>query len=164
MGRLKTFRKYILWIIGFYIFTMFCTYVGLNATYEDITAKQDIPTQMEIKLAQATKVNGRIYGEVTSTQENDLNGKYIKVEIYNKSDILTATKYLKIENTNYNEPKKFAVNFTAESIESYTIDIVDDSQKVEEEAARSEELFGDIFTKESLRTIVIIGLILGIMR
>ena len=147
MGRLKTFRKYILWIIGFYIFTMFCTYVGLNATYEDITAKQDIPTQMEIKLAQATKVNGRIYGEVTSTQENDLNGKY-----------------LKIENTNYNEPKKFAVNFTAESIESYTIDIIDDSQKVEEEAARSEELFGDIFTKESLRTIVIIGLILGIMR
>lgn len=82
MGRLKTFGKYILWIVGFYIFTMLITYVGFNATYKNINTFLDIPENVNVVLAQATKVNGRIYGEVTSTKENNLDGKYIRVRIF----------------------------------------------------------------------------------
>ena len=82
MGRLKTFRKYIIWIVAFYLFSMLITYVGLNSTYKDISTSNELSNQVKVDIAQATKVNGRIYGEVTNSEENNLNGKYIKVKIY----------------------------------------------------------------------------------
>ena len=106
MGRLKTFGKYILWIVGFYVFTMIITYVGFNATYKNINTFSDIPENVNVVLAQATKVNGRIYGEVTSTKENNLNGKYLRVKIFTESKNYAGTRYIKIENTEENVPKK----------------------------------------------------------
>ena len=79
MGRLKTFGKYILWIILFYLFTMLMTYIGFNSAYQNMEQEVDFPKQVKVDVAQSTKVNGRIFGEVTSTEENDLNGKYIKI-------------------------------------------------------------------------------------
>lgn len=163
MNRIKTFTKYVLWIIAFYIFTMVCTYVGFNSTYKDIDYKGTLPNQVTINLAQSTKVNGRIYGEVTSTAENDLNGKYIKVRIYTEKGNLAGTKYLKIENTKLNEPKKFAVNFTAENINSYTLEILEDTEETQEELKKAIDLFGDKFTDEELKTYAIVTLVLTLM-
>lgn len=160
MGRLKTFRTYILLLVGFYIFTVVFTYIGLNATYKNINFRENLPDQVVINLAQATTVNGRIYGEVTSTQENNLNGKYIKVEIYNKKEAIAGTKYLKIEGTNLNEPKKFAVYFTADNIKSYKIEIVEDSKETQEDIKRVTDLFKDTFTDEELKTYAIVTLVL----
>lgn len=150
MGRLKTFRKYVLWIILFYLFTMLMTYVGFNSTYKNIEQKSDIPAQTKIDIAQSTKVNGRIFGEVTSTEENDLNGKYIKVQIYNRKDALVGIKYLKIEDTKINEPKKFVVYFNAENIESYEIDIIEDSEELQREIKSVKEMFQDVFSDKQL--------------
>lgn len=163
MGRLKTFAKYVLWVIGLYIFTMVCTYVGFNSTYKNIINKENLPNQITIDVAQSTKVNGRIYGKVTSNDENNLNGKYIKVQIYTKNGNLAGTKYLKIENTNLNEPKKFMVNFTAENIKYYTIEIVDNTKEVEDDIKLVDEIFGDIFTNEELKTYAIVTLVLFLM-
>lgn len=162
MDRMKTFGKYVLWIIAFYIFTMICAYVGFNATYQDINSIGTMPEQMTIDIAQATKVNGRIYGKVTSKQENDLNGKYIKVQIYTKKGKLTGTKFLKIENTQINEPKKFAVTFTAENIGYYKVDILDDSEDVQEEIESLRDLYKDVFTDEELKMYTIVTLVLGL--
>ena len=64
MGTLKTFLKYILWIIAFYLFTSFLIFVGFNASYKNIESKQDLPKQITIDKAEATKNQGRIYGYV----------------------------------------------------------------------------------------------------
>ena len=133
MGRLKTIRTYIIWIIAFYIFSSVMIYIGLNATYKNILQKGNLPEQVNVDLAQATKVNGRIYGEVTSTIKNDLNGKYIKVEIYDKDVEVVGQKYLKIEGTNINEPKRFKVNFVTDGVKSYKIEILDDTPELQEE-------------------------------
>lgn len=160
MGRLKTFRTYILLLVGFYIFSVVFTYIGLNATYKNINLIETLPNQVNINLAQATTVNGRIYGEVTSTEENNLNGKYIKVEIYTKTGNYAGTKYLKIEGTQVNEPKKFAVYFTADNIRSYTIEIVDATEEIENQVKIATEAFKDIFTNEELKTYAIVTLVL----
>ena len=81
---------------------MLLTYVGFNSAYRNIDSKYNIPEQIKIDIAQTTKVNGRIFGEVTSTEDNDLNGKYIEIQIYNKKDEIIGIKYLKIEDTNIN--------------------------------------------------------------
>ena len=163
MGRLKTFRTYILLLVGFYIFSMVFTYIGLNATYKNINLIETLPNQVNINLAQATTVNGRIYGEITSTQENNLNGKYIKINIYTKTGNFAGTKYLRIEGTNLNEPKKFAVYFTAENIGNYTVEILDDSEEVQKEVNTAIDLYKDIFTDEELRTYAIVTLVLALI-
>lgn len=160
MGRLKTFRKYIIWIVAFYLFSMLITYVGLNSTYKDIKTSNELADQVKVDIAQATKVNGRIYGEVTSSEENNLNGKYIKVKIYDKKGELRGEKFLKIENTEINVPKKFMVYFTSENIESYSVDIVDDSEETQTEIKSVAELFKDVFTDKELGKSVIIAFVL----
>ena len=163
MGRLKTFRTYILLLVGSYIFSVVFTYIGLNATYKNINLIETLPNQVNINLAQATTVNGRIYGEITSTQENNLNGKYIKINIYTKTGNFAGTKYLRIEETNLNEPKKFAVYFTAENIGNYTVEILDDSEEVQKEVNTAIDLYKDIFTDEELRTYAIVTLVLALI-
>ena len=150
MGRLETFRKYIIWIILFYLFTMLMTYIGFNSSYKNIESDVEIPSQTKIDIAQSTKVNGRIFGEVTSTEEIDLNGKYIKVQIFNRRDALVGTKYLKIEDVKINEPKKFVVYFTAENVEKYKIEILEDSEELQNDIKSVSEMFKDVFTDKEL--------------
>ena len=160
MDRIKTFGKYVLWIVGFYIFSLFVTYIGFNVTFKNIDSLNKIPDQMNIVLAQSTKVNGRIYGEVTSTENNNLNGKYIKVQIYTKYNNFAGTRYLKIEDTEINIPKKFAVNFNAENIKYYTAEIIDADEISEQQILKIEELYKDIFTKEELKKYVVVWLVI----
>ena len=161
MNRLKTFRKYILWLLGFMLFSYIITFVGFNSTYKNMNISEDIPNGVKISMAQSTSVNGRIYGDVTSTEKNNLNGKYMKVDIFNKRDKLIGTKYLKLENLNLNEPRKFAVNFTADNIKKYEIDIVDDEQ-TGGKILEAKRLYSDIFTDDELKGGMIFILVLAL--
>ena len=160
MDRLKTFRKYVLWVVGFYILSTILIYIGLNSRYKNMTYSGELPGNVVIKLAQSTKVNGKILGEVKSTEDDNLNGKYIKVDIYTSKFSHAGTKYIKIENTEVNIPKKFAVYFTAENIEYYTVEIVSDSEETEQNKKRAIDLFGNEFTDEELKKYAIISLLL----
>ncbi len=163
MDRLKTFRKYIIWIIAFFLFSTLISYIGLNAKYKNIESTGEMPGGVKINLSQATSVNGRILGEVTSTEENDLNGKYLKVDIFSKNDNLAGTKYLKIDNLNFNEPRKFAVYFSADNIKYYTIDVLNYSEELKNDEIRVKDLFKKVFLNEDLKTAAIITLILYAM-
>lgn len=160
MEKLKTFLKYIIWIVSLAAFSALLIYIGLNSTYKNIEPIQKPISQINVEIAQATTVNGKIYGKVTNTEENYINDKYIRVEIFNKRMESMGTKYLKIEDLDVGRTKLFAVNFTAENIKYYTIDIVEDSAKTAEEAKKAEDLYKDIFTKEELKQRAIIGLLL----
>lgn len=163
MDRLKTFRKYIIWIIAFFLFSTFISYIGLNANYKNIESTGEVPGGIKINLSQATSVNGRILGEVTSTEGNNLNGKYLKVDIFSKNDNFAGTKYLKLDNLNLNEPRKFAIYFSAENIKYFTIDVLDDSEQLKYEEIKIRNLYKKIFIDEDLKTTAIIALILYAM-
>ena len=163
MSRLKTLEKYAIWVIAFFIFSTVISYIGLNATYKNIESTGEIPGGVKINLSQATKVNGRILGEVTSTEGNDLNGKYLRVDIFSKNDNFAGTKYLKLDNLNTNEPRKFAVYFTADNIKYFTIDVLDYSEQLEDEEIRIRNLYKEVFMDEDLKTTAIIALLLVAM-
>ena len=163
MDRLKTFRKYVIWLIAFFIFSTFISYIGLNARYKNIESTGEVPGGVKINLSQATSVNGRIFGEVTSTEGNDLNGKYLKVDIFSENDNFAGTKYLKLDNLNLDEPRKFAVYFSADNIKYFTIDVLDYSEQLKDEEIRVKDLYKKIFLDEDLKTIAIITLILYAM-
>ena len=128
MTDLKKDIKIVLLVVGGYILTNFLIFVGFNANYKAIELKSELPSVIKIEKAEATKVQGRVYGKISNTEENDLNGKYIKVVVFNDKNENIATEYLKIENLQKDEEKLFKATFNAEKAMSYTIDIVDTNE------------------------------------
>lgn len=128
MSTLKRFAKYILIIIGVYLLTFFLIFVSLNSGYSNISLKGEIPEQISIEKAEATKTNGRVYGYISNEKGNNVNDKYLKISVYNYSSELLTTKYLKIDGIKYGERKLFTARFNAKETNSYSISIVDEKK------------------------------------
>lgn len=150
MNRMKTFLKYALWVIGFFILSEFLINVGLNSTYKDIE-RRDANSQVSIYQAQATLVNGRIKGIVTNSEPEQLNGKYICIDFYSKRDVFLGKKYIQVENLGENESKPFEAYFKLKDVASYEVSIVDNKEEGEIELipndlTRSQVVIATIFT------------------
>lgn len=126
MNRLKTFAKYAIWLILFWILSDILIYYGINTTYKDIARKNEISNQIVVNNAEATKVNGRINGTVTNSEDNDLSGKFLKVDLYAESGNLLGTNFLEIGNMGTDETKNFETYFKIQDVKAYDITIVDE--------------------------------------
>lgn len=125
MKALKKYAKYILIVVGIYLLTSFLIFIGFNSNYKKIELKNELPEQISIEKAEASKKEGRIYGYVKNMEESNLNGKYIKVSIYNSGNENIATEYLKIDDLKSSQDKLFKATFVADNAKSYEINIVD---------------------------------------
>ena len=97
MDKVKKYAMYFILVIVFFILSDFLIYVGLNSSYRDIKRKDDVE-EVNIYQAEATKVNGRIRGLIQNPNGEDLNGKYVEVELYSKRDVFLGRKYVQINN------------------------------------------------------------------
>ncbi len=129
MSTVKKFAKYVIWIILFWILSDILIYYGLNSTYKDIENKGDNIRNVTVSEAEATKVNGRIIGKITNTEESNLNGKYLKINLYAESGNLLATEYVDVGNLRTNEVKSFESYFKMQDVKSYDINIVDKKEE-----------------------------------
>ena len=140
MSTLKQFAKYIIWIILFWILSDILIYYGLNSTYKDIENKGDNISQVTLSAAEATKVNGRIIGKITNTEESNLSGKYLKINLYAESGNLLATEYVAIGNLRANEVKSFESYFKMQDVKFYDINIVDEKEENTTEVFMTEDM------------------------
>lgn len=150
MDNVKKILKYVILIIAIYFLTKFLVYIGFNATYRDIKVEGNVPEQVVVEYAQATKVNGRILGKIKNGND-DLNGKYIRADIYDVNGELVGTKYLEINQINKDETKKFAVFFKKTSVDHCKLSIVDHKDE------NTERLFDGVFLTEDMKTRLIIS-------
>ena len=127
MKKLQKYVKYILWIFGGYILTKFLVFVGFNVNYYPMQQIGELPEQIIVEKAEASKEQGRIYGNVQNSSENNLNGKYIKITVFNSYGEIVDTEILKIENLGKNEQKMFKSNFSAKEAKSYNISLVNNN-------------------------------------
>ena len=125
MNRMKTFAKYALWGLAAYIFTSVLVFVGFNLNYKNINCNTNLPEQISIEKAEATSTTGRIYGYVSNIEDNNINGKYIKVEVYNTDNEKDEIQYLKIDDVKYGEKKMFKVFFKTDNAKYCNVEIVD---------------------------------------
>lgn len=123
MGTLKKFRNYILIIIGIYLLTSIFIFIGFNANYKPITLLGNVPGQMSIAKAEASKSDVRIYGYVKNSEDNDINGKYIITTIYDSENEEITKKAIKIEGVENNTEKMFKVLFNEKNVKYYKIEI-----------------------------------------
>lgn len=125
MDRMKTFAKYVIWIILFWIFSDILINIGINSTYKDIKANAQIPNGIQVEQVQATAVNGRIKIKVDSS----LSGKYIKLNLYSKNDNILGTQYIEIGKIEENQLKDIETYFKISEVNSYNIEITDEMGK-----------------------------------
>ena len=142
MSRLKTFAKYAIWLILFWILSDILIYYGVNSTYKNLKIKNEIPSQVTIKNAEATKVNGRIKGTIANSEDSDLSGKYLKIDLYADNGNLLATEYEEIGNLRANEVKSFETYFKMQDVKQYEVNIVD---------KKTEETTSDVFMTEDMK-------------
>lgn len=150
MDRMKTFFKYAMFLLVFYIFSNILINVGLNMRFNEITSKEDLSSQIAITQAEATRVNGRIKGNVKNTQENNINGKYLKVDLYKNDNTLMGTNYIAINDINVDESQDFEVYFKMQDIEYYDINIVNTAEQT---------LNSELFLDDDLKTTAVFALI-----
>lgn len=129
MSTLKTFAKYAIWLILFLVLSDILIYYGINSTYKAISNKGENPKQVTINSAEATKVNGRIIGKVSNDEENDLSGKFLKIDLYAENGNLLATEYEEIGNLRANEVKSFETYFKMQDVKSYGITVVEQKEE-----------------------------------
>lgn len=123
MDRLKTFAKYAIWLILFWIFSDILIHVGLNTTYKNMSQKGTTPQGIEIVQMQSTAVNGRIKLNIKNT---DFKGKYLKINLYSSYDNLLGTQYLEIGNVTESTSKTLETYFKIPEVKSYDISVVDE--------------------------------------
>lgn len=124
MDRMKTFLKYAIWIILFFILSEFLINVGLNSSYKSMK-RRDSTSQVQITEAKSTLVNGKVKGTITNSEEDYFTGKYTKIDFYSKRDILVGTKYIEIKTTENNTTQDFNIYFELQDVTSYEVSIVD---------------------------------------
>ena len=142
MSTVKQFAKYVIWIILFWILSDILIYYGVNSTYKNLKIKNEVPSQVTIKNAEATKVNGRIKGTVANSEDSDLSGKYLKIDLYADNGNLLATEYEEIGNLRANEVKSFETYFKMQDVKQYEVNIVD---------KKTEETTSDVFMTEDMK-------------
>lgn len=161
MDRMKTFFKYAMWIVLFFLFSEVITTIGLNSSYRNMKSKNgDIinSEQLTIEQAQATLVNGKIKGSVRNAGDEDLNGKYVRIDIYSERDVLLGTKYYPIKNLAKNEAQSFEIFFKVQYAKYFETSIVDEAPEgklfngdkiifMDQELSRMDIFVAVLFTK-----------------
>ena len=125
MSDLKKDVIIVLLVIAGFLLTSFLIFIGFNSNYKPIILSQELPPQITIEKAEATKNQGRVYGYVQNSEESNLNGKYLKISVYNANNEIITTEYLSIENLEINEKKLFRSNFNVKNAKSFDINIID---------------------------------------
>ena len=123
MDTVKTFVKYIIWIILFWIISDFLINVGLKTTYNEMQKIGQIPSGIQVKEIKSTAVNGKINLIVNSTS---LSGKFIKVDLYSSKDNLLGTQYLDIGEIKENQTKEIDTYFKISDVKKYEIFVTDE--------------------------------------
>ena len=130
MSRMKTLILYALAVVAAYFLTQLLINVSIESTYKTIQRKDEIK-QVVITQAEATIANGRIKGIIVNSEENPINGKYVRIDFYSERDVLMGTKYIDISTLGMNQVQNIEMYFKLENVSYYEVSIAD--EKTEQE-------------------------------
>lgn len=127
MDRMKTFLKYAIWFVLFFFFSNFIISVGLNSSYKKMSTTPDanMTREVEITEAESTLVNGKIKGKIKYDEEQEIEGKYLRMDFLSKRDNVVGTKYIPITANKENPVQDFEAFFELQDVTSYKTSIVD---------------------------------------
>lgn len=150
MDRMKTFFKYAMWIILFFIFSEIMINLNIETTYQNIGRKDNLE-QVNVYQAQATKINGRIKGNIYNSVENKITNNYLRIDLYSERDNLLGSKYIDVSSMRDDETKNFEIYFKVKDVDYYEMKFTDEKEEGElpemlQDLSTNEIIIGTIFT------------------
>ena len=130
MSRMKTFFKYAMWVILFFIFSEIMININLETVYRNIGRKDNLP-QITIYQAQATKVNGRIKGTIYNGKENKITNKYLRIDLYSERDTYLGSKYIDVSTMREEETRNLEIYFKVQDVDYYEMKFTDEKEEEE---------------------------------
>lgn len=127
MDRMKTFFKYFLLVVLFYVFSNIMVNAFLKVSFSDITDYEinTEPLFVDVTEAQASNRNGHIYGIVKNNTDNVIENKYLKFSMLSKNGNVLGEKYVKIDKIDVNQLRKYEVDFDFDNVKSFRIEVTD---------------------------------------
>lgn len=150
MDRMKTFFKYAMWIILFYIFSNLMIYLNIETTYQNIGRKDNLE-QVTVYQAQATKINGRIKGTIYNDDKNKITNNYLRIDLYSERDNLLGSKYIDVSSMRDDETRNFEIYFKVQDVDYYEMKFTDKKAEGElpemlQDLNKNEIILGTILT------------------
>lgn len=142
MDRLKTFAKYAVIILIFYIFSDILIFIGINGTYKTIKNYEILSQspKVDVSESKATYINGYVNGNITNNTENLIDKTYIKIDFYSERNVNLGTKYIEIQNLKQNNTRDFRIAFKFTDVARYEISVVDEPVNATDEEFFSDEM------------------------
>lgn len=131
MKRMKTFCKYALWIILFFIFSNIGIDILIQKSYKEVSSenihiqKSIDGFEIEVERADSNKQQGYFIGTVKNTSNHVIEKKYVKVDSLYKGRLMQE-KYLAFENLQPGEERKFKLLYKVGQIDQFRVTYVDE--------------------------------------
>ncbi len=124
-------RRWFLWTILLIAFTTIGAHICIKTMYVPIPAFEVHSDILPVKIEEAktTKVNGYIKGYVQNVLEEEISGKYMKFDLYNKEDELKGTEYIEIGTIQPGERKNYEMQYNYKNIEKFILTIVNNKEE-----------------------------------
>lgn len=153
MKKMKTFFGWFVFLVLFIIISEIIINVSLNSSYKNL-GRKDSTEGVSVYQAEATYVNGRIRGIVENTGNPDIQGKFLKVDIYSERDVNLGTKYIELADLKEGDKTNFEIFYKFQDTSYYNISIVDEKEKVDDSGFLIDDL-----TRRKIMTLVIAAVI-----
>ncbi len=127
MDRMKTFFKYFLMVVLFFVFSNIMTRAFLKVSYSDLKDYEINVEEffVEVTEAKASDRDGYIYGIIKNNTDNTIENKYLKVSMLSKYGDVLGEKYVEINKIESQQRKKFEVKFDYDKVKSFRIEVTD---------------------------------------
>lgn len=156
MQRMKTFGKYLLIGVLFYVISTLLINFAMKAIYSSING--DIYSTSQIKFeaieAKATYVNGYVEGKIRNNTEDHIDKKYIKIDLFSEHGSKLGTKYVELNNIQKYETREFRMAFKFTDAKKFELRIVDNPEPDTEDWQ---------FMSEEMKTLTIFGTLIFLM-
>lgn len=130
MNTMKKFFKYFLLFVSIYILvTLLTNWATTNKfhNFKNYNILTDSPV-VTVDECKVSKVSGEISGKITNNTGKTINRIYLKIDGYNKNNVLQGTKYKEIQYFHPNEECPFNIGFNWKEIKRLDISLVDNKE------------------------------------
>ena len=125
MSRMKTFLKYLMIVIAFYVFSNIMINAFLKVSYVDMHDYEINVDQVFIDVSEAktSKRNGYIKGIVKNNTDVIVENKYLKFSMLSKNGNVLGEKYIRIDKIEPEQLRKFELKFEYDNVKSFKIEM-----------------------------------------
>lgn len=127
MSRMKTFLKYVILLLLFYVFSNIMINAFLKVSYTNVS-DYDINVSeafVDVIEAKVSNRNGYINGIIKNNTDNVIENKYLKFSMLSKNGNVLGEKYVKIDKIEVNQLRNFEVKFDYDNVKTFKIEMTD---------------------------------------